>query len=86
MFQITRPTRMTLGLGSKLLPNRNSGGKEKMAKRSIAPMEPTIEESECTITKSEISIGNDKQTSRKTSKLSFGGDDVRYYEKVRSSI
>ena len=44
-------------------------------------MEPTIEESELShanTKKSEISIGNE----RKVSKLSFGGDDVRFYEKV----
>ena len=44
-------------------------------------MEPTIEESELSHSntkKSEISIGNE----RKVSKLSFGGDDVRFYEKV----
>ena len=53
----------------------------KIANRKKVPMEPTIEESELSnanTKKSEISIGNE----RKVSKLSFGGDDVRFYEKV----
>ena len=52
-----------------------------MANLKKVPMEPTIEESELShanTKKSEISIGNE----RKVSKLSFGGDDVRFYEKV----
>merc|ERR1712131_9378 len=79
VFQITRPTRMTR-LGSKIGASLRKSRGEKVAKKSIVPMEPTIEESELSHSntkKSEISIGNE----RKVSKLSFGGDDVRFYEK-----
>jgi len=54
---------------------------DKNGQPKKVPMEPTIEESELShanTKKSEISIGNE----RKVSKLSFGGDDVRFYEKV----
>ena len=53
----------------------------KIGQHKKVPLEPTIEESELShanTKKSEISIGNE----RKVSKLSFGGDDVRFYEKV----
>ena len=53
----------------------------KIGQPKKVPLEPTIEESELShanTKKSEISIGNE----RKVSKLSFGGDDVRFYEKV----
>ena len=60
---------------------KNKPWDKKNGQRKKVPMEPTIEESELShanTKKSEISIGNE----RKVSKLSFGGDDVRFYEKV----
>ena len=59
---------------------KNDPCDQKLSTKKV-PLEPTIEESELShanTKKSEISIGNE----RKVSKLSFGGDDVRFYEKV----
>merc|ERR1712168_583114 len=86
IFQITRPTRITR-LGSRFGASLRKSRGEKVAKKSIVPMEPTIEESELShanTKKSEISIGNERkdQIEKQGSRISFNRvEEVQEYEK-----